>query len=128
MKPYGDRIAYLRKKHNLTQEELAEQLNISRASLSHYETNRREPDYDTLVRLADFFNVSLDYIMARTEEPTVLTDQNVKEFLNELELSNEQLLDKFTLTIDGTELTQEEAKRFIAFIRAERALRDERLG
>lgn len=124
MKPYGNRIAELRKKMDMTQEELADRLGITRASLSHYETNRREPDYDTLQRIADFFHVSLDYLMGRTEDPEIQLNEKVNRFVHSLELSDEQVLEKFTLTIDGRELTAEEARRFIAFVRAERSLKN----
>lgn len=60
---YGDRIAYLREQNNLTQQQLADKIGITRASLSHYEKNRREPDYKTLEKLADFFEVSIDYLL-----------------------------------------------------------------
>jgi hypothetical protein len=51
-----------------------------------------------------------------------ITDPDVKQFVEGLELSDQALLDKYALTIDGRKLTQEEAKRFIAFIRADRAM------
>lgn len=64
----GSRIALLRDKRRLKQEELAHVLGISRASLSHYEQNRREPDHETLIRIADFFQVSIDYLVGRIGE------------------------------------------------------------
>ncbi|WP_223254231.1 helix-turn-helix domain-containing protein [Halobacillus halophilus] len=63
----GNLITKLRKKRNLTQEGLAERVGISRASLSHYEKDRREPDYETLRKLADFFEVSTDYLLGRSK-------------------------------------------------------------
>ncbi|WP_274364323.1 helix-turn-helix domain-containing protein [Paenibacillus thermotolerans] len=122
MNTSGERISALREKLKLTQGELAKQLDITRASLSHYENNRRVPDYDTLRKFADFFNVSVDYLVGREEQPNQTTDAVVKEFTESLELSDDKLLEKFTLTVDGRELTPEEARRFIAFIRAERSL------
>ncbi|GIP36189.1 hypothetical protein J2TS4_53990 [Paenibacillus sp. J2TS4] len=44
---------------------MAQYLNISRASLSHYEKNRRRPDVETLKKMADFFQVSTDYLIGR---------------------------------------------------------------
>jgi|ERR1700730_5858875 transcriptional regulator with XRE-family HTH domain len=120
---YGDRIAELREKRALTQEELASKLGISRASLSHYETSRREPDYETINKIATFFNVSVDYILGRTDHPNLVLEVDVRQFADSLELSDEHILEKFSLTIDGRTLSPEEAKRFIAFIRAERSLR-----
>ncbi|WP_127487614.1 helix-turn-helix domain-containing protein [Paenibacillus ehimensis] len=117
----GNRIAALREKQGLTQEELSLKLDISRASLSHYEKNRREPDYDTLVKIANHFKVSIDYLLGRTQDPEMVLDQQVRQFVDSLELSDERILQHFTLTIDGKQLTPEEARRFIAFVRAERS-------
>lgn len=116
----GNRIAFLREQRGLTQEELSTSLGISRAALSHYEKNRREPDTETLSKVADLFHVSLDYLAGRTSQPTTTLDPDVRQFADELELSNNELLEKFSLTIDGRKLTPAEARRFIAFIRAER--------
>ena len=60
---YGDRIAQLRERKGMTQEELAGSIGITRAALSHYEKNRREPDYKTLSKIADYFKVSIDWII-----------------------------------------------------------------
>lgn len=119
----GDKIAHLREKRGLTQEELSVKLGISRAALSHYETNRREPDYDTLRNIANFFDTSLDYLFGRTNRPEFVLDQEVRDYADTLELSDESILDKFALTVDGRKLTAEEAKRFIAFVRAERSMK-----
>lgn len=64
---YGNRIAELREKKGWTQEELSSTIGISRAALSHYEKNRRKPDFETLSQLADVFHVSIDYILGRTD-------------------------------------------------------------
>ncbi|WP_201319226.1 helix-turn-helix domain-containing protein [Paenibacillus sp. EPM92] len=119
---YGERIASLREKHAMTQEELSNKLGITRASLSHYENNRRAPDYDTITNIAGFFNVSIDYLLGRTDDPHIVLDEEVREFVDSLELSDDNILEKFSLTIDGKKLTPEEAKRFIAFVRAERSI------
>lgn len=119
----GDRIAALREKSKLTQEELAAKIGISRASLSHYEKNRRDPDYTVLTRLADFFRVSVDYMLGRSDDPTGIQDTTVKELAENLELTDAQLLENFSFTVDGRRLTPEESRRFIAFIRAERSMR-----
>ncbi|WP_028552450.1 helix-turn-helix domain-containing protein [Paenibacillus sp. UNC451MF] len=118
---YGQRIAKLRSKGYMTQEELAYKVGITRSALSHYENNRREPDYETIQKIADIFGVSIDYLMGRTENPGSHMDYT-DEFINYLELSDEAIMDKFILTIDGRELTYEESQSFIAFIRSERSL------
>ena len=58
------------KKRGITQLKLAMDLNISQNTISRYETGEREADYATLIRLADYFNVSLDYLLKRTDDPT----------------------------------------------------------
>jgi transcriptional regulator with XRE-family HTH domain len=118
---YGNRIAQLRDEKRLTQEELAQKIGINRAALSHYENNRREPDYETLQRISNFFHVTTDYLMGGTQD-SAISDPEVLQFVNSLELSDQALLDKFSLTIDGRKLTHDEAKRFIAFIRADRSM------
>jgi len=123
MKTCGQRISELRESQKLTQGELSSRLGITRASLSHYETGRRVPDYETIKKIADFFRVSVDYLIGRTEDPEPTVNENVKIFEESLELSDETILERFTLTVDGRELTPEEAKRFIAFVRAERSIR-----
>jgi transcriptional regulator with XRE-family HTH domain len=123
MTKYGDRISLLREKQGLTQEDLAHKLGISRASLSHYENSRREPHYDTINKIASFFKVSTDYLLGRTDNAEIVLDPDVRDFVDNLELSDESILRNFALTIDGNKLTPDEAKRFIAFIRAERSLK-----
>lgn len=59
----GERLTKLRKNKKLTQQELAQELKISRSSLSQYEINKRQPDYETLKLIADYFKVSIDYLI-----------------------------------------------------------------
>lgn len=63
---FGSRLIELRDELNLTREELADKLNITYSALSKYETNKRFPDKETLGEIADFFNVSVDYLLCRT--------------------------------------------------------------
>lgn len=60
---FANRLKQLRKENNLTQEELAQKISKTRSTIAGYETERKEPDYETLVLLAKYFNVSLDYLM-----------------------------------------------------------------
>lgn len=63
------RLKELRKKKNLSQIRLAMELNLSQNSISRYETLEREAGYETLIQIADYFNVSLDYLLGRTDDP-----------------------------------------------------------
>ncbi len=63
----GERLANLRENLGLTQKELAAKLNVGRSTISGYEKGTTQPSYDVLIKLADFFDVSLDYLFGRTE-------------------------------------------------------------
>ena len=63
MATLGDRIRGLRERDNLTQKALAEKLNIPHQNLSNYERGFRQPDYGTLIKIADFFHVSTDFLL-----------------------------------------------------------------
>ncbi len=63
----SERLKELRTKSGLTQEALSKSLNINRATYAHYETGRREPDNEIMQLLATFFNVSVDYLLGRTD-------------------------------------------------------------
>lgn len=66
------RLKEIRKKRGITQLKLAMDLSISQNTISRYETGEREADYATLIRLADYFNVSTDYLLERTDNPNML--------------------------------------------------------
>lgn len=59
----GEKITKLRKEQNLTQEQLAEILNVSRQSVSKWEQNITYPDTDKLIRMSKLFNCSLDFLL-----------------------------------------------------------------
>lgn len=61
----GKRLKHLRLQKGLTQEQLAEIIGISRSALSMYETDQREPDLGTLIKLADYFSVTTDFLLGR---------------------------------------------------------------
>lgn len=62
----------LRTAKGMTQDELAKVLNISRSTVGMYENGSREPDYETLETIADYFNVDIDYLIGRTDKTTIL--------------------------------------------------------
>lgn len=64
----GERIAQLRKSRSMSQFQLAKTLNIATSTLGMYETNRRKPNMEMLEKLADFFGVSVDYLLGRPEK------------------------------------------------------------
>ncbi|MCC3938444.1 helix-turn-helix domain-containing protein [Bacillus thuringiensis] len=101
MKTFGNIIRDLRK-----QKELAQLLQLSESTIGMYERNERQPDYNTLIRIADYFNVSTDFLLGR--------DFNVKENRNGKEL--DQWLNDIKL---APSQKREELKRFWNFIMQE---------
>ncbi len=63
------RLKELRKSRRISQVKMAMDLNMAQNTLSRYETGQREADYKTLILFADYFNVSLDYLLGRTNIP-----------------------------------------------------------
>ncbi|QJC54400.1 helix-turn-helix transcriptional regulator [Paenibacillus albicereus] len=63
----GHRIYMARADKGWTQQDLADQLALSRAAVSHFESGRREPDFTTLIQIADVTGVTMDYLFGRSE-------------------------------------------------------------
>lgn len=63
------RLKELRKKKGISQLRLATDLNTTQNTISRYETGEREPGIDELIKIANYFNVSVDYLICRTENP-----------------------------------------------------------
>lgn len=59
----GDVLKFLREQKNVTQGELAEVLNVTRTTVSHYESNLNEPSLETLITIANFFEVTTDFLL-----------------------------------------------------------------
>ncbi len=62
-----ERLIKLRKERHLTQKLVAEGVNVTEIAIQNYEAGRRKPNYDILISLADYFDVSLDYLVGRSD-------------------------------------------------------------
>ena len=62
------RLKQLRKERNISQLKLALDLNMNQNSISRYENLEREADYETLIKFADYFQVSLDFLLGRSDK------------------------------------------------------------
>lgn len=63
------RLKALRRQRGISQLKLALDLNMNQNSISRYENEEREADYNTLIKFADYFNVSIDFLLERTDNP-----------------------------------------------------------
>lgn len=83
----GKTLVSLRKNRGLTQQDVADRLHITRSTYAQYEIGRRVPEYATLEKIADFFEVSIDYLVGRDkqEEPkTSLTDKQTAHVIQRM--------------------------------------------
>ena len=65
------RLRELRKQKGISQLKLAMDLNMNQNSISRYENGERQADHTTLIAFADYFNVSIDYLLDRTDNPKI---------------------------------------------------------
>lgn len=120
---FNERLKQLRKERNLTQYDLAELLGFSRGQIGNYEQGTREPDQNTLLKISDFFNVSVDYLLGKTDRINNKKDvkrvdkeildllqgiskniEELKEEVKELKTTQEKTnerLDKIEFRLDG---------------------------
>ncbi|MBU9711117.1 helix-turn-helix transcriptional regulator [Bacillus tamaricis] len=66
----GRRLKELREKHKLTQKQVAPKFGITNYQLSRYENDESNPDPDLIVKFAEFYGVSSDYLLGKTDKPT----------------------------------------------------------
>ena len=98
----GKSLKELRKKLNKTQEEIAKDLCLHKSTYKNYELNLREPDYETLKKIADYFHTTIDYLL----------DHEVPYLINKSEFSATQLeiIDKIR------KLDNEQCKMLVSYI------------
>lgn len=88
----GDKLKELRKEKNLTQQQVADRVNVSKAVISSYELSNRSPSYQTLVKIANLYKVSADYLLGMDERKVIdVTDLTAEQI---------ELLEKLTLEFE----------------------------
>lgn len=85
----GSKLKTLRKGRRLTQQELSERLNLSRATISNYEVGRRSPHLSELRRFAEFYGVSLDYFGVNASDETFELLSRARSVLGNRNISKE---------------------------------------
>lgn len=100
---FAERLKELRKiEAGLTQEKLAQQLGMAKTTLASYEQAKRQPDLDTLAKIADRFSVTTDYLLGKNQTPRWATKKDtvdLKEFLE---------ANAGSMTFGGVDLTPEQ--------------------
>lgn len=105
----GERIKKQREIKELNQKQLADMLGISPSTVGMYEQNRRSPDKDMLLKLAEIFNVSVDYLLGTTKPKPSTQDSGhkYKDVNDILSKAKEQLIHHEGLMFNGEPATQE---------------------
>ncbi len=89
---FAKRLSELRNEFKMTQKELADKLGVSRGTIGMYEIGQRDPDTETLLKLSSIFNVSIDYLLGKTDirnsekiTQDKLTEKDKKDIAKDLE-------------------------------------------
>lgn len=82
MSSFGERLRELRIDHNLTQEELANHFGLHKTRISQYELNKRQADDEMKKKFAQYFNVSLDWLLGLSDVRNYTDDSNITIALN----------------------------------------------
>jgi transcriptional regulator with XRE-family HTH domain len=109
----AERLLELRSENNKTQKQVADYLKITRPAYTAYERGTRQPDYETLKKLASFFNVTTDYLLGNTDEKD-------GQVINEEGKNIENLIEDPQLGLwfkAGKETSPENRKRALDFLK-----------
>lgn len=121
---FGQRLKALREKRELSQGELGKRFTLSQSTIAYYELNKKQPNQDTLNKMADFFEVTTDYLLGRTDNPSQTLSEEARELIDNLELTDAEIRNKFPFEVDGRPVTDEEFKWFIASVRSKRSMEE----
>ena len=79
MSRFPERLKELRKSRNISQQKLGTYLNYGYTAIANYESGRNEPSFDTLMKIAVFFDVTVDFLIGLSNEPMIMNALSVSE-------------------------------------------------
>ena len=106
-------LKLLRKQHNLSQKEIGNIFYASQNTVSQWENGTRKPSYDIIQEIADYFDVSVDYLLGRQEQLPELNSKDKREIQEILDDTEQQLLSQDGLMFDGSPATDEDVQKII---------------
>lgn len=95
----GERITQLRKQHQLSQDELAKKISVSRTIIGNYERGTNTPSIEVLLKLAKAFNVSVDYLIGEGQLSRI--DNDLLKRIEDIEQLDEQTREHLFFLIDN---------------------------
>lgn len=108
---YSDRLRELRTKRNLSQQQLADILKINRSTYARYELGETQPDLDLLAKIADFYEVTTDYIIRGKKKDSntlpELTSKDERDIAKKLETILDSMSSDTALAFDGEPMDDE---------------------
>ena len=109
------RLKQLRNNTDYKQEEIANKIGVMRQTYAGYEKGRRKPDLYTLVKLANFYNVTTDYLLGRTDYPNmrIVKSKELEEFLPKEVADEVASGERIRIEINNEELTGEQKQKII---------------
>ena len=110
----GERLKQLRSKKELTQAEMAKEIGVSQSTYALYETDKRQPDYDKLFSIAQYFAVTTDYLLGVSDDPRPHNPSTGKEASARETRQLEQLLEMDGLTFKGAPLSEDDRNKIKA--------------
>jgi transcriptional regulator with XRE-family HTH domain len=138
---FGERLRKLRLDRKMNQEQLAEKLGLDQSTISNYERNMKRPDFETLQKIASNFDVSLDFLTARTgvvyhtpgsgkaghfysQQQGRLMQEIGAQYETQHPITPEELKEKFNLLVDGRPATDEEIDEAVRYILIQRMMKE----
>lgn len=112
----GNKLKELRTQKCISSEQLAENLDVAKSIIWSYELNKKEPSNSHLIKIADFFDVSVDYLLDREQNKLV-----------DFQYPLDDIIDKYTFLIDNRPVCKDELIESIAYIKAKRIMTSQNL-
>lgn len=116
---FSERLKLLRKQNKVTQEVLAEKVGVERSSIGKYETSNVVPSTEVLIKIAEYFGVSTDYLLGRDETTQHVNDDETLDILNELH-KRPEMKALFQVTRKATKEDVEGAVAFVEVLKKKR--------
>lgn len=104
--------------------EFGSRFGLAESTISGYENGTRKPDLETLSSFADFYEVTVDFILGRTDSPAFTKAE--LDFMADIDLPLEELKKKYNLTVGGKTTTDEELIGMITWVKTHRMITEEK--
>jgi transcriptional regulator with XRE-family HTH domain len=105
----------IREKHGYTQDYVAKKIGVSESTYSRYESEKRKLDSDTLKKLSELFNVSIDYLTGNIDEP--ISPAEIRFLEDMKKKSTDALLEQYDLHDAGKDLSQDQQREIIELLK-----------